>query len=980
MATVIILTSTALSSWTVPSDWNPSNNSIECIGPGYDGENGGTSSNTGGDGGGGGAYAKISNVNLTPGSNVSIRIGDRSSTLSTYLKNNAGTTVVEAAAANGATAGAAGSSTGDVKYSGGAGGTSSGHGGGGGGGAAGPSGAGKAGGAKISGRYPGAGGGGSNGGSSSAGSSPPDNSNGGTGGNGTGGTGGGAAGASSAGGDGSAGGGGGGGASGNGGNGGADTCFDVTHGAGGGGAGGSGSSSVAGKNGGNGGGYGSGGGGGGRGVAGGGIGGQAQQGIIVITYASGTQGDFAATEAADTMAASGLSAPRGAFAATETADTMAGAGAERFTGSFAASEAADGMAGAGKETFAGSFSASEAADGMAATGKEAVIASMAAVEAADGMAAAAILTERGVGGFAEAADGMAGIGLEVLNVTVSLVGSAASPGSGKIIAPGALDLGITRNSTTAVQYLIELYTFKGGQGASGGLETVSEIPVASLPKGSGTTIGEATLRYADRHWVGDPADTAYPNVFFEGRVTTPILMDRQAPIYPEESRRIDRQFGAIEIINADGAFDLITKSYFIDGRRVQIRLGPYMADYSQFAIVADCLATSWTQGDDIVRIALRDQSYTLDNPAQSTLYLGTGGAEGTAELTGKPKPMLYGYCPNVTAVQIDPLQLIYQVHDSLISSVDQVYDRGTALTLDTSVGTGGNVANHAALEAATVGASKFVTCLAEGKFKLGSSPLGVITADVKGDATDGYTDAIGTIAMRLLARAGLSADLVDAPSFDAVPTWSAGIYVNSTETKSTSEMLNQLLGSVAGSWGSARNGKIRATLSADPDPADIALSLDQYDILSIKPEAKPVPRWRQRVAYGRNWTVQTGNDVNVAVADDRKQYLAAQYRIATSGDGRVFSQHAAAADAPVLETLLNSQADAQALADQLIDLFGAERDVYRVVTKRKAFVAELGKTTRIAYPRQGLTGGKNFIVKGMREDAAHDEIELRVWG
>ena len=69
--TPIFLTDTSQSEWTVPSDWSPTNNSIEVIGGG----GGGASSRLGGAGGGGGGYSKVTNVTLTPGSKVAYRVG-----------------------------------------------------------------------------------------------------------------------------------------------------------------------------------------------------------------------------------------------------------------------------------------------------------------------------------------------------------------------------------------------------------------------------------------------------------------------------------------------------------------------------------------------------------------------------------------------------------------------------------------------------------------------------------------------------------------------------------------------------------------------------------------------------------------------------------------------------------------------------------------------------------------------------------------
>lgn len=51
-----------------------------------------------------------------------------------------------------------------------------------------------------------------------------------------------------------------------------------------------------------------------------------------------------------------------------------------------------------------------------------------------------------------------------------------------------------------------------------------------------------------------------------------------------------------------------------------------------------------------VRVALSDLAERLNDPLQPTLCLGTGGAEGGAELKGQPKPVAVGQVFNVPAV------------------------------------------------------------------------------------------------------------------------------------------------------------------------------------------------------------------------------------------------------------------------------------------------------------------------------------------
>lgn len=151
-ATVIFLTSGT--TWTVPSDWT-NTNTIEVIGGGAAGRTGSVGNYYGG-GGGGGAYSKSSNLTLTPGASVTVRIGSGGAADTAggdTIFNGTGTTcdaaqtnevcakgggVAAAGAGNQGSGGSSGSGVGTTKYSGGAGFSN----GGGGGGAAGPNGAG----------------------------------------------------------------------------------------------------------------------------------------------------------------------------------------------------------------------------------------------------------------------------------------------------------------------------------------------------------------------------------------------------------------------------------------------------------------------------------------------------------------------------------------------------------------------------------------------------------------------------------------------------------------------------------------------------------------------------------------------------------------------------------------------------------------------------------------------------------------------
>ncbi|NQV43529.1 MAG: hypothetical protein HQ501_01395, partial [Rhodospirillales bacterium] len=81
-----------------------------------------------------------------------------------------------------------------------------------------------------------------------------------------------------------------------------------------------------------------------------------------------------------------------------------------------------------------------------------------------------------------------------------------------------------------------------------------------------------------------------------------------------------------------------------------------------------------------------------------------------------------------------------------------------------------------------------------------------------------------------------------------------------------------------------------------------------------------------------------------------------------------------------INTLLDGSADASAEASRLLNLYKANRDLFRVRVKTQPFALELADNVRITYPRFGLDAGKAFRIIGLVEDAASNEVELTLWG
>lgn len=141
--------------------------------------------------------------------------------------------------------------------------------------------------------------------------------------------------------------------------------------------------------------------------------------------------------------------------------------------------------------------------------------------------------------------------------------------------------------------------------------------------------------------------------------------------------------GDLRIDNQDGTYDAWL-GYAFDGRAITVRVGPdtgaYPADYP--VVYTGQVDRCDVQGDAIV-LRVRDAAAALDAPLQTSLYLGDNvppdGLEGGAELEGRPKPLAFGVVRNVPLIPVNTAKLIYQVSDSALDSVDDVYDSGVAL-------------------------------------------------------------------------------------------------------------------------------------------------------------------------------------------------------------------------------------------------------------------------------------------------------------
>ena len=532
-------------------------------------------------------------------------------------------------------------------------------------------------------------------------------------------------------------------------------------------------------------------------------------------------------------------------------------------------------------------------------------------------------------------------------------------------------------------YLISIQAYQPGQQSTPWIQMIGQDPVAALPDGEEGSVGTTTFYFSDQPYITKPTESL-ANTEFWPRATTPLSIDRMMPVDPTGDRRLSVNIGAIELINDDGALDTLVQNYAIDGRPVVVRFGKRTDPYANFGIIFSGVATAWQADDGVVRIGLRDNGFLIETPLQA-LYTGAGGINGTAANTGKPVPQTYGKCRNISPVQIDPTNFVYQFHDRLVAGVDAVRDQGAALTLDATVGTGGDVADYSALIAATIVAGRYITCLALGLIRTQAKPT-QLTADVRGDAQGGYISDTGSIAKRLMMdRASITAGQLNLGSFASITSSIPGVVgFYFTEAMLVAEAVSTVMSGIAGWWGANRLGYLTIGRLTAPSGSpswsfDTVTIIRQPDRVELPDSIAPCV-FRVTASYQKNWTVQQSADLVITVTADNRNIWGAPYQVSTPVVDSARRLRNLLARDVLIETYFDQASDAAAISQSLFSVYAPGRAWLDIPLKTFGHLVDLGETEQIIWPRYGLDAGLSMIVTGIREEAAPREVTLRVFG
>lgn len=433
-------------------------------------------------------------------------------------------------------------------------------------------------------------------------------------------------------------------------------------------------------------------------------------------------------------------------------------------------------------------------------------------------------------------------------------------------------------------------------------------------------------------------------------------------------------YGVITFVNEDGGLDS-WDDYSFDSQPVVVKMGLRTWDLADFGTIFSGTAEEVEFTESDVTLRVRDNQYKVAIPVQTNTFLGTGTWEGSADYTGRKKPFCYGECYGCEPVFIDPANLRFVLADSAIDAVLAVRDSGIPLTFSA------DYATKALLDAAAVPAGNYSTCLAEGLLKLGSSPAGVISVDMRGNAVGSYVSSSADIVNRLLlTRASISAGNINSASFSALNSLNSsvvGIYEKESD-RTVSDVIDDLINSIGGFWGNNRSGEFIVGRFDLAIGAPVAIFRDE-EIMSISriPTGKPV--YKIDLNYKKIFKLHSQTDLAAGVSAANRDLLTNEYRVSSSADLSVLVPFPSS-NPLTRNSLLVSSASATTEVSRLLGIFKEKGKYYNVAIRSTPFSLDINQEIQLVTSRFGMSSGKNFIITSMEEDSGSDTIKLEVYG
>ncbi len=522
--------------------------------------------------------------------------------------------------------------------------------------------------------------------------------------------------------------------------------------------------------------------------------------------------------------------------------------------------------------------------------------------------------------------------------------------------------------------------------ASGGAGTFSDWLLA-----------EGVLRFSTGergYWTAPGDDPA--QAFWAGRLRQSL--DIRYDLYGRGTTYGESRMEVGEIILIDDRHRLsCLLDYGLSGQAVRVwRLDRDDQPFSAATLVMRGRAAAPVMSGDGLAIRVQGRASEFDRPVQAAQFAGNNvlpaGLEGTAsDIKGRRKPLILGglarECP---LAMVNASRLILQASTTIVA-VLALSDMGQPLTAGTAY------ASKAEMESTWPARGQYrVYAGAEGTFvRLGATPAGIITADLRAQATVSAQYPGAVMQALVTGPGGLAGGDVDAAALaalDAACPWPVSVWIDQDET--IAQLLDRICASFGGWWCFTPQGVFTAGRLALASPVlklrslshDVMADAETFDIvtreiLALADEEAGAPIHAVKVGYARVMSVQDAPAGSVTA--ERRAYLAQEYRYTAEASDALVLARNPGARILTLNTEQTGEAAAVALRDQQLALRKGRKRRIAIGTRLPAArlaALRLGQTVRVLDPALGLPAWRDMLVLSLAIDGRRGAVTLGLWG
>lgn len=476
-----------------------------------------------------------------------------------------------------------------------------------------------------------------------------------------------------------------------------------------------------------------------------------------------------------------------------------------------------------------------------------------------------------------------------------------------------------------------------------------------------TPVAIDPVRLADRDWLTAGTDTP-AHARFEGVIDTAGLTTLAAiAFWPwGGAAPMNGAAARVRVLDADGLLDALAQA---DVARVPVavRMGTLDGTLAGSTAVAryNCAGLQ-VESDGHKVLHLMDAHADLDEPLNRGVFLPNIPA-----LAWRPQPVVIGAVASVPALSANSDGSVAFLADAPLAHTEAVLDRGDPLEPGT-----------------------WDTDPTGQQLLLEQPPVGPVTADCSSLGATMQPATLQQFLAETFRRIGKAAwSAADAAAIDAA-TGYAGVGYYAGDTVSVRDAVAAVLPSYGAWWWQDGEGVLRFARTVDPGgvpAAELAFDLQAADLaedLVYLPDM--APNLSRRMAYRPNARVLRPGDLVTDLVDvppARRIELCSPWRGLVYGAGALPERYAHAdTAAPFISTFWYAS-DAQVEVDRVIGLYAVPRHLYRWAVKGDRTLAPTpGQVGRITYPRYGLAGGKQVMVRSIERNPATGDVVLTLWG